>query len=459
LRVAIVGYGLAGRVFHGPLIAATPGLRVDAIVTANPERQAEARRDFPDAVVLPAPENLWSSRDGYDLAVIATASGSHVTVAAAAIDAGIAVVVEKPIATSAPSARSLAEHASARDVLLVPFLNRRWDSDHLTLCDLLAERRLGKVLRYESRFERWRPTPASGWRENRGAEMGGGILLDLGAHLVDQATVLFGAVDQVYAEVQSRRGGADDDVFLALHHESGVLSHLWASALAAAPGPRLRVLGDRAAFVVEAPRRPGGCATSREPAGPGWIRHRPTGALGPAGSRRRRRARPHHSRPLGGLLRRGGPQPSQWSPAAGRCRGCGARTRDHRRGPRQRQSGCAGAPQIDNGITGGDLGQRHRACASMGRLMTTPPLLMIPGPTPVAPDVLAALAEPVRSHTGPENAATLLRIQRGVRRLMGSADARVHCFAGAGTLAMEAALVNHAAAGERIVVVKPWLFW
>jgi len=120
LRVAIVGYGLAGRVFHGPLIAATPGLRVDAIVTANPERQAEARRDFPDAVVLPAPENLWSSRDGYDLAVIATASGSHVTVAAAAIDAGIAVVVEKPIATSAPSARSLAEHASARDVLLVP---------------------------------------------------------------------------------------------------------------------------------------------------------------------------------------------------------------------------------------------------------------------------------------------------------------------------------------------------
>jgi predicted dehydrogenase len=232
--VAIVGYGLAGRVFHGPLIAATPGLRVEAIVTANPERQAEARGDFPDAVVLPAPENLWSSPDGYDLAVIATASGSHVTVAGAAIDAGIAVVVEKPIATSAPSARALVDHAAAQEVLLVPFLNRRWDSDHLTLCDLLAERRLGNVLRYESRFERWRPTPAAGWRENRGAEMGGGILLDLGAHLVDQATVLFGAVEQVYAEVQSR-----------------VLSHLWASALAAAPGPRLRVLGDRAAFVVE----------------------------------------------------------------------------------------------------------------------------------------------------------------------------------------------------------------
>jgi alanine-glyoxylate transaminase / serine-glyoxylate transaminase / serine-pyruvate transaminase len=94
----------------------------------------------------------------------------------------------------------------------------------------------------------------------------------------------------------------------------------------------------------------------------------------------------------------------------------------------------------------------------MGRLMTTTPLLMIPGPTPVAPEVLAALAEPVRSHTGPENAATLLRIQRGVRRLVGSANARVHCFAGAGTLAMEAALVNHAAPGDRIVVVSHGFF-
>jgi predicted dehydrogenase len=249
--VAIVGYGLAGRVFHGPLIAATPGLRVDAIVTANPERQAEARSDFPDAEVLPSPDALWSRGDLHDLAVIATASGSHGAVAGAAIDAGIAVVVEKPIATSAASARSLVDQAAARAVRLVPFLNRRWDSDHLTLSDLLAEGRLGKVLRYESRFERWRPIAASGWREVRSAEMGGGILLDLGAHLVDQATVLFGAVDQVYAEVLSRRGGADDDVFLALHHESGVLSHLWASALAAAQGPRLRVLGDRAAFVVD----------------------------------------------------------------------------------------------------------------------------------------------------------------------------------------------------------------
>ncbi len=251
LRVAIVGYGLAGRVFHGPLIRATPGMRVDAVVTANPERQAQAREDFPDATVLPAPDELWSRARPCDLAVIATPSGSHGTVAGSAIDAEIAVIVEKPVATSAASARSLVEQAAGRNVPVVPFFNRRWDSDHLTLSDLLAEGRLGKVLRYESRFERWRPTSSGGWRETRGSEMGGGILLDLGVHLIDQATVLFGPVDTVYAEVRSHRGGADDDVFLALQHQRGVLSHLWASALSAAPGPRLRVLGDRAAFIVD----------------------------------------------------------------------------------------------------------------------------------------------------------------------------------------------------------------
>jgi scyllo-inositol 2-dehydrogenase (NADP+) len=246
----IVGYGLSGRVFHGPLIAATPGMRVGAVVTANPGRQAEARRDFPDALVVSQTDEVWDAGDRFDLAVIATASGSHAAVATAAIDAGIAVVVEKPTAISAAAGHSLMDHAAGRNVLLVPFLNRRWDSDHLTLRGLLAEGRLGSVLRYESRFERWRPTPGTGWRDNRDPDVGGGLLLDLGTHLIDQALTLFGPVAHVYAEISARRGGSDDDVFLALHHESGVLSHLWAGALAAAPGPRLRVLGDRGAYVI-----------------------------------------------------------------------------------------------------------------------------------------------------------------------------------------------------------------
>jgi predicted dehydrogenase len=252
VRVAIVGYGLAGREIHAPLLAATAGLRVAAIVTANPQRQAAARSDFPDALVVSRPDELWSRDDVCDLVVVATATGAHVAVASAAVDAGLAVVVEKPLAATAAAARALVDHAAEHEVLLVPFLNRRWDSDHLTLSRLLAEGALGTVLRYESRFERWRPSPSpGGWREEVEPEQGGGVLLDLGAHLVDQAMTLFGPVARVYAEVLSRRGGSDDDVFIALHHEAGVIAHLWASALAAAPGPRLRVLGSRAAYLVD----------------------------------------------------------------------------------------------------------------------------------------------------------------------------------------------------------------
>jgi predicted dehydrogenase len=247
-----VGYGLAGRVFHGRLVAATPGLRVAAIVTANPERQAAAQGDFPTALVLSQPEELWSRRELCDLVVVATPTAAHVAVAAAAVDAGVPVVVEKPLAATAAGARALLERAAQREVVLVPFLNRRWDSDHLTVSRLLADEALGTVFRYESRFERWRPSrvPES-WRERLEPEQGGGVLLDLGVHLVDQAMTLFGPVQRVYAEVLSRRGGADDDVFLALHHDSGVNSHLWANAVAAARGPRLRVLGSRTAYVVD----------------------------------------------------------------------------------------------------------------------------------------------------------------------------------------------------------------
>lgn len=254
LRVALIGYGLAGRVFHGPLLRATPGLVVTAVVVRNPGRREQAAADFPEARLLISPDELWADADDLDLVVIASPPGSHVRIADAAIDAGLALVVEKPLATTAPDARRLIERAEARGVLLVPFHNRRWDSDQLTLRHLIAGGQLGDVYRYESRFERWRPDPdpdPSAWRERLPARDGGGVLLDLGVHLVDQALSLFGPVVAVDGEVEARRGGADDDVFMALQHQSGTRSHLWASAVTAAPGPRLRVLGSRAAYVVE----------------------------------------------------------------------------------------------------------------------------------------------------------------------------------------------------------------
>jgi predicted dehydrogenase len=251
LRVAIIGYGLAGRVFHGPLIAATPGLEVSSVVTSSPERQAQVAVDHPRARTLSSPERLWE-RDDHDLIVIATPNDTHLLLAAAAVERGLPVVVDKPLAVSAASAEDLVARARRSGVLLTVFQNRRWDSDQLTLRRLVDGGHLGSVFRYESRFERWRPSPRPGsWRESLPAKQGGGLLLDLGSHLVDQALTLFGAATRVYAEIDGRRGlPTDDDVFIALRHVSGTISHLRASALTGAPGPRLRVLGTEAAFIL-----------------------------------------------------------------------------------------------------------------------------------------------------------------------------------------------------------------
>jgi scyllo-inositol 2-dehydrogenase (NADP+) len=251
LRAAIVGYGLAGRFFHAPLIEATPGLVLATVVTASSERRAQVEREHPNARVLSSPEQVWDQGD-HGLVVIAAPNRAHGALAAEAIDHRLAVVVEKPLAVSASEAEELVVRAEQTGVLLTVFQNRRWDADHLTLVRLLAEQRLGAVLRYESRFERWRPLPsADAWRESSSPEQGGGVLIDLGSHLVDQALQLFGAPTQIYAEIAERRGLAgDDDAFLALQHRGDVISHLHASAVTAAPGPRLRVLGREAAYLV-----------------------------------------------------------------------------------------------------------------------------------------------------------------------------------------------------------------
>jgi predicted dehydrogenase len=174
-----------------------------------------------------------------------------VPLATAALRAGLPVVVDKPVAGTAAEARELAALAEERGLLLSVFQNRRWDNDFLTLRKLLAEGALGDVWRFESRFERWRPKPKGGWRESGDPAEIGGLLYDLGSHVVDQALVLFGPAAQVYAETDVRREGAetDDDTFVAITHSSGVRSHLYVSATTAQLGPRFRVLGSRAGYV------------------------------------------------------------------------------------------------------------------------------------------------------------------------------------------------------------------
>ncbi|MER5595847.1 Gfo/Idh/MocA family oxidoreductase [Streptomyces sp. NPDC002265] len=251
LRVGLIGYGLAGSVFHAPLIAATEGLVLDTVVTSNPERQEQARKEFPDVHVAVNAEELFDRSADLDLVVIASPNKTHVPFATAALKAGLPVVIDKPIAGTATEARELAALAEERGLLLSVFQNRRWDNDFLTLRRLIADGELGDVWRFESRFERWRPQLKGGWRESGDPAEIGGLLYDLGSHVVDQALVLFGPVTQVYAESDVRRAGAaaDDDTFIALTHASGVRSHLYVSATTAQLGPRFRVLGSQAGYV------------------------------------------------------------------------------------------------------------------------------------------------------------------------------------------------------------------
>jgi predicted dehydrogenase len=229
-----------------------PGLSLASVVTSSEERAAEVRSSYPDARILPSADDLFAASGEHDLVVVAAPNRHHVPLALGAVDAGLHLVVDKPLAANVADARRLADAVHARGVVASVFHNRRWDGDFLTLRRLLAEGSLGELVRLDSRFDRWRPEVDQGkWREGGGPEDAGGVLFDLGPHLIDQALDLLGPARSVYAEVRRLRPGArvDDDVFLAIEHVSGVLSQLSATMLAAQPGPRFRALGSHAAYV------------------------------------------------------------------------------------------------------------------------------------------------------------------------------------------------------------------
>ncbi len=251
LRVALLGYGLAGAVFHAPLIQSTAGMRVAAVVTTNRERQQEAQSALPGVAIVETADAIWSHPSDFDLVVVATTNRAHVPLGIAALDAGLPVVIDKPLAPSSAEAELLIAAAQRSGKLLSVFQNRRWDNDFLTVRHLIAADLLGSIVRFESRFERFRPLPKAGaWRERAEPEEAGGLLFDLGAHLIDQAVQLFGPPVSVYAEIDVRRPAAvvDDDVFVALRFAGGQVAHLWMSVIPRKLGPRLRVVGLRGVY-------------------------------------------------------------------------------------------------------------------------------------------------------------------------------------------------------------------
>jgi predicted dehydrogenase len=241
VRIALVGYGFGGRYFHAPLIASAPECELLGVVTRSAERRSLVEAEHPGVPVFDTVEAAAAA--GAEAVSISTPADTHSDLTDEAIDLGLSVVCDKPFSLTPAAARHSVGLAEARGVTLCPYQNRRWDSDFRTVQGLVDDGSLGEVRRFESRFERYAPEAGPG-------RSGGGTLLDFGAHLVDQALVLLGPVDSLHAEWRIRDNGLDDDVFVALRHTSGAVSHLWGSWSQHASGPRFRVTGSAASLVV-----------------------------------------------------------------------------------------------------------------------------------------------------------------------------------------------------------------
>ena len=247
-RVGIAGYGLAGRYFHAPLLKAAE-FDVVGTLTTKPDRKAAAISDFPEISVVESIEELLKLN--LDLLVVASANNAHASQAIAGLKAGVPVVVDKPMGRTLKETKEIIDFSKQVNVPVTTYFNRKWDSDALTIKKIIKEGTLGNIFRLDSRFERFKPelTPGS-WRESQTASEGGGNLLDLQPHLVSTALDWFGPAEIISSSVRSIRGGSDDDITLVLKHESGVDSYLSASAINGAPGPRIRVTGDKGSLII-----------------------------------------------------------------------------------------------------------------------------------------------------------------------------------------------------------------
>jgi predicted dehydrogenase len=248
LRVGLAGYGLAGRYFHAPLLKGC-GLELVAVLTTNPDRVAHVNADYPNAAVVADMKELLAHE--LDLVIIASVNSVHVEQAIAALHSGVPTVVDKPIGRNLTETLEILKVSDETGVPVTAFYNRLYDSDSLTIKRVIQDNEIGQIFRIDSRFERYRPNlAAQSWREQSSAEEGGGLLLDLQSHLVSTALDWFGPAELISASVRSIRGASDDDVVLVLKHDNGVDSYLSASAIAGAPGPRIRMLGSNGALVI-----------------------------------------------------------------------------------------------------------------------------------------------------------------------------------------------------------------
>lgn len=248
IRTGVVGFGLAGRVFHAPFVQAVPSLELTAIVQRTGDTAKEA---YPHTAQMRSFEDLLGS--DVELVVLGTPSPTHYALSKQALEAGKHVVCDKPVTTTVAQAEELEAVSAEKGLLFFPFHNRRWDGDFKTLRSLIASGEMGRIVSLDSRFDRYRPLPKAGaWREE---EEAGGLLYDIGPHLIDQALTLFGTPHRLWASLRSDRdqGSVPDgvDIHLTFRGPEGrdVLVRLGTTVLAADPAPRYRLYGTRGSYV------------------------------------------------------------------------------------------------------------------------------------------------------------------------------------------------------------------
>jgi len=245
LNVSVIGFGMAARVFHLPVIQSVPTLRLKTIVERSGD---EARQRYPAAEIVREATAVWQDPT-IDLVVITTPNPSHFDLARQALLANKHVVVEKPFTTTSAEAQQLIDLAQQKNRVLSVHHNRRWDNDFLTVRKIIEGNYLGQLVEYEAHYDRFRPALKTGaWRE--AAQAGSGILFDLGAHLIDQAQVLFGLPQALTADIRTQRVGAQaDDNFELIFHYPDLKVTLKAGMLVREPGPRFTLHGTAGSFV------------------------------------------------------------------------------------------------------------------------------------------------------------------------------------------------------------------
>ncbi|MBD1396163.1 Gfo/Idh/MocA family oxidoreductase [Pontibacter sp. JH31] len=249
LNVGLLGFGMAGRVFHAPIITAVEGLQLRKIRAGRPESVALAQERYPQAEVVPDDQCILQD-DTIDLVVVATTNSTHFSLAKAALMAGKHVIVEKPFTVTSAEASELMALAKSQNKLLTVYHNRRWDSDFRTVQKVLKSNMLGRLVEYEAHFDRFRQAPkADTWKEE--ATPGTSLLYDLGSHLIDQALYLFGPPHEVWADLRIQRTGSQivDNFDVTLSYKNGLKVILKAGMLVKQPGPRFILSGEQGSFV------------------------------------------------------------------------------------------------------------------------------------------------------------------------------------------------------------------